>query len=321
MLRLLLGRVAQAVLVVGLVVSATFVLIRLAPGDPYAAVTEDPTLAPEVSAGLRRAFGFDDPIATQYVRFLTRALRGDLGWSSARQQTVGEALADTLPNTLLLMGTAVLLGLVGGVALGAWQGWKPHSTMARLSHQAGVVGLAVPEFVLALLLLLGPASLLGLFPVARMRSVVAPDGIGGLIDLLHHLVLPAFALAIGLVAVVARHQRAAMAGVRDREFIRAARAKGVPEREVLVRHALRNSLVPVLTLLGVILPSILGGAVLVESIFAWPGMGSLMIEAVNARDYHLVVGCAIVGSASVVAATLLSDLAVLWADPRLRSRR
>lgn len=321
MARLLLGRVAHSAVVVLLVVAATFVLIRLAPGDPFSQVAEDPSLTADTRNELRRAFGFDESIPRQFVRFVVSATRGDLGHSTSRNQPVREVLAQTLPNTLLLMGVGIPLGLFAGILLGAWQGWRPESWFSRASDRLGLVMLAVPEFLVALVLLLVPALALGLFPVGRMRSAFAPAGVAGVMDLAHHLVLPAFTVAITLAAVVARHQRAAMAGVRDREFIRAARARGVPERAVFLRHALRNALVPVLTLLGVILPTLFGGAVLVESIFSWPGMGQLTVAAVTGRDYHLVVACALVGSTCVVLATLLADLAVLWADPRLRARR
>ncbi len=321
MARLLLARAGQAALVIWLVVTATFVLVRQAPGDPFAHLAADPSVPVEVRDQLRRSFGFDGPVGEQYLRFLTHAARGDLGWSVSRSAPVRQVLARTLPNSLLLMGTAVLLGFAAGIALGAWQGWRPDSAVARLTDRLGLVLLSVPEFVVALLLVLGPALGLGLFPVGRMRTEFGPTGFAAIGDVLHHLILPVLSIALVLTAVVARHQRAAMDGVRDREFIRAARARGVPEPRIFLRHALRNALVPVLTLTGVVLPSVLGGSVLVESIFAWPGMGLATIDAVLSRDYHLVVGCVLVSAICVVAASFVADLAVLWADPKRRSAR
>lgn len=319
--RLLLTRAGQAALVIWLVVTATFVLIRRAPGDPFGHLASDPNVPVEVREEMRRAFGFDSPVAVQYVRFLARAARGDLGWSVSRSAPVRQVLARTLPNSLLLMGTALLLGFAGGIALGAWQGWRPESAVAGFTDRLGLVLLSVPEFVVALLLVLGPALGLGLFPVGRMRTEFGPTGLAGVGDVLHHLTLPVLSIALVLTAVVARHQRAAMDGVRDREFIRAARARGVPELRIFVRHALRNSLVPVLTLAGVVLPSVLGGSVLVESVFSWPGMGLATIDAVLSRDYHLVVGCVLVSTLCVVAGSFAADLAVLWADPKRRTSR
>ncbi len=321
MARLILGRLAQAVLVVVLVVSATFVLIRLAPGDPFAAVAEHPDTPVGARERLNQEYGFDGPLYAQYGRFLRNIARGDLGWSISRSAPVRDVLAQVIPKTLLLMGAAFILGMLSGIALGAWEGWRPESALARAADRAGLVLLAVPDFVLALLLVLGPALALDLFPVGGMRREFGSTGIRGAIDLLHHLALPALALAAILAAVVARHQRAAMAAVRDREFVRAARAKGLGERRIFWRHALRNALAPVLTLAGLLLPALVGGAVLVESIFDWPGMGRLTVDAVTSLDYHLVVGSVLVSSIFVVAGSALADLALLWADPRLRRDR
>lgn len=317
--RLLLARIAQAALVVTLVVTACFAVIRLAPGDPFAQQLEVEGIGADQRARLREAFGYDRPIPEQYLRFVGNVARGELGFSHSRNVPVRSALARALPETLLLMGTAMLLGLLGGVALGAWQGWNPGSRLSTLTDRLGLVVVSVPEFVLAVLLVLGPALAWGWFPVNGARSLVPPAGLlAGLLDRLHHLALPALTLALVLTAIVARHQRAAMAEVRDAPFIRAARARGISERALLWRHALRSSLVPVLTLSGVILPSLVGGAVLVERVFAWPGMGTALVDAVIARDYHLVVGAVLVGSTGVVVGTLLADLALLWADPRQR---
>jgi peptide/nickel transport system permease protein len=304
MRRVVLGRVLHALLVVALVVTAVFVLIRLAPGDPLITAYADESVPADVRARVVASYGFDRPLPVQYGRFLLSAARGELGWSVSRSRDVTAVLADALPSTLLLMGTALLIGLVGGVAAGAWQGWRPRSALARLTDR--------------LFLMLGPALAWGLFPVSGVRQEFGPRGVAGLLDVLHHLALPALALALVLGAVVARHQRAAMLAVRGAEFVRAARAKGVGERRIMLRHALRNALVPVLTLSGVLLPALVSGAVLVEKIFAWPGMGQLTVDAVLARDYHLVVGSVLVTSACVVVGTLLADLALLWADPRVR---
>jgi peptide/nickel transport system permease protein len=319
--RLILSRVVQAAIVVSLVVSATFVLVRLAPGDPFAALLDHPEVPREVRTTLRAQYGLDEPMPVQFGRFVRSVARGDLGRSTTHRETVSRVLARVIPSTILLTGSALLLALVGGIALGAWQGWRPGSRSARLTHGLGVVTVAIPEFILALLMVLGFALTWPLFPTGRMRSAFAPSGLAGFGDLLHHLALPSLTLAIVLGAVIARHQRAAMLAVRDREFVRAARAKGASEPRIFLVHALRNALAPVLALSGVILPSLLSGAVLVETIFAWPGMGATAVEAVSARDYHLVVGCVLVSSVAVVAGTLVADLALLWADPRQRGRR
>lgn len=318
MIRVLLARLGQGATVVALVVTVCFALIRLAPGDPFASSFEQENVTVEMREEMRRVYGFDRPIPTQFVFFVRNLARGELGWSFSRNQPVTEALARALPPTLLLMGTALLLGWLGGVAIGAWQGWRGDTRATRLVGRASLLVLSVPEFVLALLLVLGPALAWGLFPVGGLRQDFPPPGIAGVIDVLHHLVLPAFTLALIVAAIVARHQRRALLEVVDAEFVRAARAKGVPEWRILIRHALRNALVPVLTLAGVLFPALVSGAVLVEKVFAWPGMGRAVVDAVMRRDYPLVSGAVLVSSLFVVAGTVLADVAVTWADPRRR---
>jgi peptide/nickel transport system permease protein len=316
--RVLLLRLAQATLVVALVVTACFALIRLAPGDPFFAALDQPDVPREAAVRMRAQFGYDRPVGEQYLRFVGGVLRGDLGFSHSRGRDVTAVLAEVVPNTLLLMGTALLFGVLLGVAIGAWQGWRAESALARWSDRIGIVVVSIPEFVLALLVALIFAVVWRLFPIGGMRTEYGPSGIAGVLDVLHHLVLPAGTLGIVIAAIVARHQRAAMRAVRDAEFVRAARAMGIPERRVALQHALRNALAPVLTVMGVLFASLASGAVLVERIFAWPGMGRTLVDAVLYRDYPLVAGSVVVTSVGVVLATLLADLAVWWADPRAR---
>ena len=316
MTRVLAVRLAQALAVVWLVVTLTFVLIRLAPGDPFFAALDEPGVSAETAAAMRARFGYDRPLPEQYLRFVRELARGDLGWSHSRGRPVAEVLGALLPNSLLLAGTGLLGGLLIGVALGAWQGWRRESRVAWWSDRALLTVASIPDFVLALLLAMLFALELRWLPVSGMRD----EGLRGLGDVARHLVLPAGTIAVMVAAVLARHQRAAMLALRDAEFIRAARASGIPERRVLFRHALRNALAPVLTVLGVMLGAVAGGTVLVERVFDWPGMGRAIVEAVGQRDYPLVAGAVLVTSTAVVCATLLADLAVAWADPRLRSR-
>ena len=319
MIRVVLSRLGQGAAVVALVVTFCFVLIRLAPGDPFAVSLEHEDVTAEMRDRMRRVHGFDRPIAEQYLLFIRNVPRGELGWSTSRGQPVAQVLTEAVPPTLLLMGTALLLGGIAGIAMGAWQGWRGNTRATRLASRLSLVVLAVPEFVVALLLVAGPAVAWGLFPVTGMEDDFTPSGLAGLLDRLHHLALPAATLAVLVAAVVARHQRRAILGVVDADFVRAARAKGVTEFRILTRHALRNALVPVLTLAGVLFPALVSGAVLVERIFAWPGMGRAVVDAVVRRDYPLVGGAVLVTSLAVVAGTILADLAVAWADPRRRS--
>ncbi len=316
MTRVLLLRLAQAAVVVGLVVTLCFVLVRLAPGDPFFAGLDEPGVSSSAAAAMRERFGYDRPLPEQYLRYVSNALRGDFGWSHSRARPVRDVIAALLPNSLLLAGTGLALGLVLGVGIGAWQGWRAESRLSTASDRALLAVASVPEFVLALLLAMVFALELRWLPVSGMHE----EGVSGLGDLLRHLALPAGTIALSVTAVLARHQRAAMRQVRDAEFIRAARALGVPERRVLFRHALRNAVAPVLTVFGVMLGAVAGGTVLVERVFDWPGMGRAIVEAVGQRDYPLVAAAVLVTSVAVVLATLLADLAVAWVNPRLRQR-
>jgi len=319
MARLIVGRLLQSLAIVLLVVTTCFVVIRLAPGDPFAEQLLDEGTSSEVRERLQRAFGYDRPVGEQYLRFVANVARGELGWSHQRGQPVSVLLRKAVPSTALLMGGALACGILIGVVTGALQGWHRDSRLAAITDRLGLFITSTPEFVLALLLLLGPALAWGWFPVNGAESLVPPPSVfGKLLDRAHHLVLPTLSLALVVAALVARHQRAAMQRVADAVFIRAGRARGLSEQRLLWRHALRNSLAPVLTLSGVLLPSMVGGAVLVERIFGWPGMGSLLVDSVVARDYHVVVGVVMLSSSAVVIGSLLADLALLWADPRQR---
>jgi peptide/nickel transport system permease protein len=312
--RVLLSRLLQAASVVAVVVTLCFVLIRVAPGDPFFGALDEPGVPAEAAAAMREQFGYDQPMVTQFARYVGGVVRGEFGWSHSRARPVSEVIGSLLPNTLLLAGTGLAFGLLFGVAIGAWQGWRAESVLARASDRALLIVSSVPEFVLALTLAMLFALHWKLLPVSGMRA----EGVTAFGDVARHLVLPAGTIALAVAAVIARHQRAAMRAVRDAEFIRAARASGIAEPRIVLRHALRNAIAPVLTVFGVLLSGVASGTVLVERVFDWPGMGRAILEAVGQRDYPLVAGAVLVTSLVVVIATLLADLAVAWADPRLR---
>ncbi len=330
MLRFLLGRLAQAALVLGFAVTVVFALLRVAPGDPLSGSTLDASTAPATRELLRHQYALDQPLRTQYARFVGHALRGELGMSLSRGRPVAQVLRDVLPNTALLMGTGLLLGIFGGIALGAWQGSRgaQHSPaparLTRFSEGLGLAIIATPEYIVATGILTLFAATWRLFPVGGMVTLGVHDAMdpgARLVDVLWHLVLPALTLALIVGAGIARHQRTEMRLVLSRPYIRTARAKGAPERRVLVRHALRNALGPVIALCGLLLPSLVGGAVFVEAIFAWPGMGRTMVDAVTGRDYPLAIGIVMVSSVLVTLGGLCADLAAAMADPRVSAGR
>lgn len=319
MRRFLAARLLQSAIVVAVVTTIVFFLVHLAPGDPFS--YESARMTPAVRAALRHRFGYDRPLAEQYVRYVSSVATGHLGWSQSRQEPVAQAIADALPRTLLLVGLSIVCSFVVGIALGVAQAARRGSWFDRLTGGALLVFYSVPDFWLALMLLLALAYWVPIFPAGGMIDVVMHDYVGfwgALWDRVVHLVLPVLALTLLTSAAVARYQRAAMLEVLPHDFVRVARAKGLDERRVIWRHALRNALLPVITLLGLWLPAIVGGSVFVEKVFAWPGMGLLTVDAIAARDYDVVTASVIVGGAMVAVGSLVADLLYAVADPRLR---
>ena len=322
MRRYIAKRLGQSLIVVLLVTTISFVLIRLAPGDPFSFVG-DFGMNPQVRERLRHQFGYDQPIFVQFVRYLGNVLSGQLGYSQSMHQYVGSVIADALPRTLLLMAVAIALAFGLGIVVGALQAVKQGTWLDRMLSGVLLVFYSVPDFWLALMALLAFGYWIPLFPIGGMTDLVAHDymSLGGRIaDVVVHLVLPASTLALLTAAGIARYQRAALLEVLPQDFVRTARAKGLGERSVIVRHALRNALLPVITLIGLSLPALVGGAFFIEKVFSWPGMGYLAWNAMLARDYDLVTGIVIVGGIMVTVGSLVADVLYAVVDPRLRAR-
>ena len=304
-----------------LVVTATFALIRLAPGDPFASTLDGPSVSQEIRDAWRARYGFDRPIPEQYRRYLGSIVRGDFGYSTSQRRPVRDVIATALPNTLLLMIVVLAASFATGIALGVFQAIRKDAFADRAVGAVTLLFYSMPDFWLALMMMLTFAYWVPLFPVTGMTNAVMYEywpAWRQILDRLHHLVLPAATLTLLSTAVIARYQRAAMLDVVHDEYVRTARAKGLPERRVVWRHALRNGLLPIITLFGLAFPALLGGAVFVERIFSWPGMGLLTVTAISQRDYHLVTATVIVGSAMVVAGSLAADMLSAAVDPRLR---
>ena len=318
----LLRRLAAALAIVFAVVTLGFLAIHLAPGTPFLP-SDERTIDPGVLAALRSRFGVDQPLPVQYGRYLNALAHGDLGVSFSQRRPVAAALADAVPNTLLLAGTALAVDLLLGLALGTYQASHARRRMDTGIRAATLTLYSLPVFWLALVLLLVFGERLHWLPAGGMRdpvlSTAAPFA-ARLVDRLRHLVLPALTLGLVGAAGTARYQRAAMLEALNQEFVRAARAKGLSERRVVWVHALRNALLPAITMVGLALPFLLTGAVLVETVFAWPGMGKLTADAIAARDYPVVTATALLASILVVAGSTLADLLYAAADPRIRTR-
>jgi peptide/nickel transport system permease protein len=321
-MRGLTQRIWHGLVVVAIVATATFVLIRLAPGDPFAVAFDNPKLTPAMRDQWRAAYGLNGNIATQYVHWIGALLRGDLGWSVSTNQPVTRAIAAALPHTLVLMSVSLGISFVLGVSLGALQAATHRRTTDRAIGAVTLFGAALPDFWLSLVVLLGGAYWLRVFPVGGASDPLLPLAASGLMvlaDRLRHLALPTLTLVILITATVARQQRAALLDRLHADWVRTATAKGVTRARVFRRHAWCTALTPVITLAGLALPALVGGAVFVEHVFAWPGMGQLAAEAIASRDYHLVVGCVLVGALMVVIGSTLADLLTERLDPRTAS--
>jgi len=266
-------------------------------------------------------YGLDQPLWIQYVRYLANVARGNFGWSFSMHRPVLNVLKDALPNTLLLTGTALVLGFAGGIGIAVIQATRPGSVVDRALGAGSMFFYAMPDFWLALMMMMIFAYWFPLFPVAGsvdpvMHEFMSP--MGGLLDRLRHLVLPAVTLALLSGAAVARYQRAELLRVLPDDYVRTARAKGVGESRVMLVHVLRNALLPIVSLLGLSLPVLFTGAVFVERVFAWPGMGWTILNAVGTRDYPLVTAGVIVAAATVTLGSLAADLLYAVVDPRIR---
>ena len=321
MRRLIAVRALHAVVVLFLVTTIAFFLLHLAPGDPFS--LDNTGVPPEVRIRMRQQFGYDRPVLEQYLRYLGRVAQGDFGYSHMLRVPVIRALGDAIPRTLLLMGSALTLSFALGIWLGVFEARHRDTKLGRVTNGASLFVYSLPDFWLALMILLTFAYWIPALPPGGMTDPVMHDfmsPVQAMLDIGKHLLLPLFTLTLIISAVVARFQRAALFETLPLEFIRAARAKGVPESDLIGTHALRNSLLPMITLAGFAFPALLGGAVFVERVFNWPGMGMMVVSAIAQRDYALVVGAVVLGGFMVVVGNLLADIAYGLADPRVRVR-
>ena len=318
----LVRRLAASIAIVWAVVTLTFIIIHLAHGSPFLP-EQGQDIDPATLDRLRHDWGLDRPLPDQYALYLRNLVRGDLGLSFALHRPVAAALAEALPNTFTLALTALILDFALGLALGVYQAARERRFGDIALGNVALFVNSMPTFWLGLVLLLVFAQRLGWFPVGGPRDpVLCPrvDSLACVVDFAWHLTLPALTLGLVGAAGTARFQRAAMLEVVRQDFVRTARAKGLRERRVLLVHALRNALLPLITLFGLTFPFLLTGAVLVEWVFAWPGMGRLAVTAILQRDYPIVTAAALVASVMVVLGNLLADALYGVADPRIRVR-
>ena len=320
----ILRRLGYGVLLMLGVVVLNFLLIRLAPGDPAEVIAgEMGGATEEVLASIRAAYGLDKPLLTQLWIYLSNVAQGDLGKSYFFDQPVTYLIGLRIWPTILLVITAQVLSIVIGVALGVLAARKPNGPVSAAVSIFATIGYAVPVFWTGIMLIILFASIVPIFPVEGMMDLRLRDAdlLTQTLSVLHHLALPAFTLAIIYLAQYARLSRASMLDVLGADYIRTARAKGASERSVLYRHALRNAMLPILTVAGLQFGNLISGALLVETVFNWPGMGRLAFESILRRDYPTVLGVLFFASLMVVVANLITDLSYRLADPRLRDAK
>jgi peptide/nickel transport system permease protein len=321
MARLLARRLLQAGSVVAIATALTFFLLHAAPGEPLLGSLERANVHPSVIEAQRRQFGLDKPVVEQFALYVRNVARGDFGWSFSHNRPVRDVFGAAIPNTLLLMSIALVASFALGIALGVIQGMRRRTVADRALTATSLFFYSMPDFWLALVMALVFARLIPIFPTAGMCDPVLCSYLGPwarALDVGRHLVLPATTLTLLTAAGIARFQRSAVLDATHQDYVRTARAKGASERRVIARHVLRNALLPVITLFGLLLPAILGGSVFVESVFAWPGMGLIIVQGIVMRDYALVTSAVIIGSALVSAGSLLADLLYAAVDPRVR---
>jgi ABC-type dipeptide/oligopeptide/nickel transport system permease component len=308
---LILGRLARSVLTVVGALTLVFVSLRLTPGDP-AMIMLGEYATPELAAIIRERYGLDQPLPVQYVVFLKNVVSGNFGMSLAKKQDVSEIIAGAWPYTASLALASMVVTCLIGIPLGTVAALKRGTFADFAAMLISLLGVSTPGFLLALMLIYVFAYLLGYFPVQG-----AGEGRGPL-SMLHYLVLPAFALGFQSAALVARTTRSSLLAVLGEDYMRTARAKGLPERIILREHAFRNALVPILAVLGLFFGQLLGGAAVAEIVFARPGLGKLLVDAILFRDYPLSQALICVFLLGVVAVNLVTDTLYGLADPRIR---
>jgi peptide/nickel transport system permease protein len=312
-------RVLQGIAALLVIATINFMLIRAAPGDPVSVMAGEAGASdPQFVAQLRAQFGLDQPLSTQLFNYLGHVLQLDLGFSYRQQQPVLDLILDRLPATLLLTGSAFVLSILLGVMLGAFAARRVGTWVDSVTTVVALVFYATPLYWLALMAVLLFSIKLGWLPA--FGYITVGSGLTGFslaMDIAAHLVLPAVTLALFYMAVYARMTRASMLEVAQMDFVKTARAKGVRPGRIQRAHILRNALLPVITLAGIQAGGMIGGAVLTETVFAWPGIGRLMFDALLQRDYNLLLGCFLVTAAMAVLFNLITDLAYTLVDPRI----
>ena len=314
MARYLIKRILSVIPLLFLISILAFFLVHSMPGDPLEMMI-NPSASAEQIALQRANLGLDQSVVRQYFGWITQVLHGNLGYSIGSYEPITQILATRIPATVLLMGTSLLISLLIAIPIGVYSAVKQYSKLDYAVTTVSLCGISIPSFFLGLACIYLFSVKLNLFPTGMMTTPGMPFSLW---DLLHHLILPALVLGINGAALYARHMRSNMLEILRQDYIRTARSKGTKQRRVIYLHAMRNGLMPIVTLLGMSLPQLFSGAVITEQIFSWPGIGRLMVESVFSRDYPVLMALILITAVLVVLGNLLSDLLYAAVDPRVK---
>lgn len=318
MTRYIIRRLLISIPIFFLVTAVVYALYSLSPGDPVVNIIGYDSymrMPAEQVQRIRHQYGFDQPVPARYVRWLGKALRGDLGYPYSGSKTVVDNLKERIPPTLLLMGTSLILAMIIGIPMGMYMAMKQYSLGDYLLTIVAFVQLSFPSFFIGLAMIYVFALKLDVLPTYGMQTIGAPFSV---LDRIRHLIMPATILGVFSAGVWARYTRASMLEVMRSDHVTVARAKGLSERAVTIRHIFRNAMLPIVTIIALDIPNLLGGAVITEQIFQWPGMGMMTIRATNLRDYPMLMGILLVSAIMILASNLIGDVLYAVVDPRIR---
>ena len=313
MLKYVVKRLLYAIPVFLGITFVIYLLINLAPGGPLAILASSGEMSQADLEAMKVTLGLDKPIVVRYFLWLVDLFRGDLGTSYRTSQDVAMMISQRIIPSLTLTGVGILGAIIIGIPLGIISAYKPNSIWDHISTFVAFIGASVPSFFLSLLLIYILAVKMKWFPTSGMYS----SGGGDVMDMLHHLALPAFACGIQPIGNYIKQTKSSVLEVLNEEYIKTARSKGLTNTVIILKHAFRNALIPIVTTVSLSIPFLIGGAVVVEQIFAWPGIGSLMITAITSRDYPVIMGVAVLICVGVLVANLILDLVYAALDPRI----
>ena len=317
--RFIFRKVLAAALTIAVIICANFFIFRMAPGDPVRMMFRDPRVSKDSLELMQQKFGLDKPLSGQFVAYVKNIAQGDLGISFSQQKPVLEVLVERIPNTLLLVVTALIIAVVLGVILGALAGWLSGTKLDSFILSASVAMYSIPTFALGIILLLVFAYLIPIFPLGGISTPASGyEGFELIRDVGWHMFLPAFSIVIWYIGEYVILTRSSMIEVMGQEYITTAQAKGLKKRTILKNHALRNAMLPVITITGVNLAFATAGVIEAETVFSWPGVGRLAYDAVSQRDYPLLQGVFMLFAFAVVLANLVIDLIYGYIDPRIK---